>query len=521
RRLESLDALGKATPGGVETSPALLARLMELTEDALTRKLDRKSNKRFAALEAALSVEVPRPRNFDAELRDYQHAGFVWIARLAEAGLGACLADDMGLGKTVQALALLARRARLGPALVIAPTSVLGNWISETRRFAPSLEVIAFSDAPDRQQALAEAGPNQLFVTSYGVLVTEAEALAATRFETVVFDEAHALKNARTRRAKAAFSIDAGFRLALTGTPVENHLGELWSLMRATVPGLLGSEKDFQSRFAQPIAAGSREHLMELRARLSPFLLRRTKSAVLEELPERTEATLLVDPGPEERAFYAALREQARERFAAAAHGAEGDARMQMLAEITRLRQAAVDPRLLEAGAPHGAKLELLAERVVALHAEGHRPLIFTQFLGSLARIERRLKDEGLEVLTLDGSLSAKERSARVATFQSGEADAFVMSLHAGGVGITLTAADYIFHVDPWWNPAVEEQATGRAHRIGQRRPVHVYRLITAGSIEEKILELHHTKRKLTGDLLEGLGQAQRLDLETLRGLLD
>lgn len=519
RRLESLESLGKVSPKGIETSPVLLPRLMELTDDAGARKLDRKSKTRLAALESALSAEVATPRTIEAELRDYQHEGFVWMARLADAGLGACLADDMGLGKTIQTLALLARRASLGPALVVAPTSVVGTWIAEARRFAPSLELLPFSDAVDRVETLAKAAPNQVFVTSYGVLITEAEALAATRFETVVFDEAHALKNSQTLRSKAAFALNAGFRLSLTGTPVENHLGELWSVMRATLPGLLGSEKAFQKEFVQPIANGSRSRLAELRSRLAPFLLRRTKAAVLDELPERMETTLLVDPTPDERAFYAALRERALQRCSDSAI-AGGDARMQILAEITRLRQAAVDPRVLDEEAPAGAKLEVLVERVLALHEEGHRPLIFTQFLPSLSRIQRSLEREGLVVLTLDGSLSAKERGARVEQFQQGNADAFVMSLHAGGVGITLTAADYIFHVDPWWNPAVEEQATGRAHRIGQKRPVHVYRLVTAGSIEEKILELHSTKRKLTGDLLEGLGEAQKLDIDTLRGLL-
>ena len=194
---------------------------------------------------------------------------------------------------------------------------------------------------------------------------------------------------------------------------------------------------------------------------------------------------------------------------------------MEILAEIMRLRQVAVDPRLLDPKhGPPGAKLDVLAERVRALHEEGHQPLIFTQFLGSLARIEERLVQEGLKVLTLDGSLSAKERTKRVAAFQAGEADAFVMSLHAGGTGVTLTAADYVFHVDPWWNPAVEDQATGRAHRIGQKRPVHVYRLVTAGTIEEKILALHGSKKRMAGDLLEGLDDAKKLDLETLRGLL-
>jgi superfamily II DNA or RNA helicase len=521
RRLDSLETLGEVgAKGAIEASPLLLPRLVELTEDIGERKLDRAAKKRLRALEEALAAEIAPPANFGAELRDYQEQGFVFIARLAEAGLGACLADDMGLGKTVQTLALLARRAKRGAALVVAPTSVVGNWAAEARRFAPQLEVVMLTDREGRARALEGVGPGQLLVTSYGVLVTEAEALARTRFSTVVFDEAHMLKNARTQRAKAAFSLDAEFRLALTGTPVENHLGELWSVMNAVLPGLLGEERDFVARFVEPVARGDRKVLAALRARLRPFLLRRTKAEVLDELPERTETTLLVEPGEDERAFYEALRERALARLEGKRLTA-GQGRAQLLAEITRLRQAAVDPRLLDATvAPEGAKLEVLVERILALHDEGHRPLVFTQFLGSIALIEARLAAEGLTVLTLDGSLSPGARSERVAAFQAGEADVFVMSLHAGGVGVTLTAADYVFHVDPWWNPAVEAQATGRAHRIGQRRPVHVYRLVTAGSIEEKILALHRTKKRLAGDLLEGLDEASKLDLETLRGLL-
>jgi superfamily II DNA or RNA helicase len=521
RRVEGFSGLGKLGKQGLVFEPVLLPRLMELSEDAGTRTLDAASKKRVAALEQALATNVSVPRGFAAELRDYQREGFVWLARLGEAELGACLADDMGLGKTVQTLALLAHRAKAGPALVLTPTSVVGTWLSETQRFAPRLNVTLLAESGDRAAVIAAAGPHDVLVASYGVLVTESEALCARRFETVVFDEAHAIKNAGTQRSQAAAQLNAGFRVALTGTPIENHLGELWSLMRAVVPGLLGSEREFNLRFVEPIAGGKRDRLAELRLRLRPFLLRRTKAEVLDELPERSETTLLVTPTPAERAYYEALRRKVEERLATQRDAPTGSARVEILAEIMRLRQVAVDPRLLDPKhGPPGAKLDVLAERVLALHEEGHQPLIFTQFLGSLARIEERLVQEGLKVLTLDGSLSAKERTKRVAAFQAGDADAFVMSLHAGGTGVTLTAADYVFHVDPWWNPAVEDQATGRAHRIGQKRPVHVYRLVTAGTIEEKILALHGSKKRMAGDLLEGLDDAKKLDLETLRGLL-
>ncbi|MCA9574358.1 MAG: DEAD/DEAH box helicase [Polyangiales bacterium] len=520
RRLDALSGLGAAGKKGLETPLVMLPRLVELTEAAGHRTLDANTQASLERLQAALTSEVPLPAGFGAELRDYQLSGYVWMARLANAELGACLADDMGLGKTVQSLALLTQRAKLGPALVVAPTSVVGAWTAEAQRFASNLNVITLAESQERAGVLAAAGPFDVLICSYGVLVTEQEALTTTRFATVVFDEAHALKNAQTQRAKAAAELDAGFRLALTGTPVENHLGELWSLMRCVLPGLLGSERQFTKQFVEPIANGHRERLQELRARMRPFLLRRTKSEVLEELPERSETTLLVTPTPEERAFYEALRRKAEDAIAAQRASGDGSARIKLLTEILKLRQAAVDPRVLNAEGPAGAKLEVLTERVLALHEEGHQALVFTQFLDMLGRVEQRLSAEGLRVLTLDGSLSAKARTAQVAAFQAGEADVFVMSLHAGGVGVTLTAADYVFHLDPWWNPAVEDQATGRAHRIGQKRPVHVYRLITAGTLEEKILALHGTKRQLSGDLLEGLDEAKKLDLETLRELL-
>ncbi|MEZ4329689.1 MAG: DEAD/DEAH box helicase [Polyangiales bacterium] len=521
RRLDAFGALGAWRKEGLVTDPVLLPRLAELSEDIGRRTLDARSQQRLATLEQALSATIPVPRGLAAELRDYQREGFEWLARLGEAQLGACLADDMGLGKTVQTLALLLHRAKRGPALVVAPTSVVGAWQSEAARFAPRLRVTALGETGDRAEVIEQAGAHDVLVASYGVLVTQAEALAAKPFETVIFDEAHALKNSGTQRAQAAAALQASFRVGLTGTPMENHLGELWSLMRAVVPGLLGSERAFARSFVDPIAAGKRERLVDLRQRLRPFLLRRTKAEVLDELPERSETTLLVTPHPEERAYYEALRSQIEQRLASQRDAPSGQARVEILAEIMRLRQVAVDPRLHDPKhGPEGAKLEVLAERVVALHEEGHQPLVFTQFLGALARIEERLTREGLTVLTLDGSLAAAERTKRVAAFQAGEADVFVMSLHAGGTGVTLTAADYVFHVDPWWNPAVEEQATGRAHRMGQHRPVHVYRLATAGTIEEKILALHGRKKQLSSDLLEGLDDAKKLDLDTLRALL-
>jgi superfamily II DNA or RNA helicase len=518
RRLDALENVATRKGSGLRAAPAMLPMLDELAADLDAPEFDNKALAKLAEIRKLADTVPRRPRGLAATLRDYQKQGYDWMWRLAEAGLGACLADDMGLGKTVQALALLSQRARKGPALVVCPTSVVSNWLAETERFAPSLRPSALAEAGDRAAALEQLRARDLLVCSYGVLASEAEALAEVEFATVVFDEAHALKNERTKRAKAARGIQAGFRLGLTGTPVENRVDELWSLFRVLVPGLLGSKAKFEERFAKAIARGDRERAGQLRALLRHFILRRTKAQVLDELPARTEITLRVTPTSEERAYYEALRRRAVDAVEA---GDPRKKRFRILAQITRLRQAAVDPRLVdEHAAPAGAKVEALVEQLLALREEGHRALVFTQFLGSMALVRARLEAAGVEYLELDGSTPAAERGRRVDAFQSGEGDVFLLSLRAGGVGMNLTGADYVLHLDPWWNPAVEDQATDRAHRIGQMRPVTVYRLISEGTIEDKILGLHERKRELADDILTGLEGAETLDLDKLMGLL-
>jgi superfamily II DNA or RNA helicase len=518
RRIDALRDLGTQKGEAVRTSPAMLPVLEELAEGLVERTFDTESLARLERLREVAGARPRLPRGFRAKLRDYQKDGYAWMWRLAEVGLGACLADDMGLGKTVQALALLQQRANKGPALVVCPTSVVHNWVAETSRFAPSLRASVLGSSTDRGALLEACGRNDVIVCSYGVLASEAEALAEVEFSTAVFDEAHALKNHDTKRAQAAQKIRAEFRLGLTGTPVENRVEELWGVFRVLVPGLLGSKAHFDERFAKTIAKGEREHAATLRAIVRHFILRRTKSQVLDELPPRTEITVLVPQHPKEQAYYEALRQRAVEKLGA---GDPRKKRFRVLAEITRLRQAAVDPRLLdEHAAPAGAKLDAALEHVLALREEGHRALVFTQFLGSMALLRQRFDAAGIEYLELDGSTPAAERARRVEAFQRGEGDVFVLSLRAGGVGMNLTGADYVLHIDPWWNPAVEDQATDRAHRIGQTRPVTVYRLVTRGTIEEKILALHERKRDLADDILSGLEGSDALDLDELIGLL-
>ena len=473
------------------------------------------------------SFEPRIPGTLQAELRPYQEEGFGWLARLSRWGAGACLADDMGLGKTVQTLAVLLERATDGPALVVAPTSVVANWLDEARRFAPTLNVRAYTGpAASRARRLEDLGPFDLVVTTYGLLHNDIEALAAVDWSTAVLDEAQAIRNPATKRARAARKLGARFRVVTTGTPIQNNVVDLYSLFSFLNPGMLGSLKRFRENFALPI---ERDRDPAARARLrrliAPFVLRRIKADVLDDLPPRTEVTLHVEMSPEEAALYEALRQRAVQDLEALARNESepetGEHRLQVLAHLTRLRLACCNPRLVHRkGGPPSSKLETFATTLDELRQSRHKVLVFSQFVRHLKLIEKHLVERGIPYQYLDGSTPAKARAERIAAFQGGEGDAFLISLKAGGVGLNLTAADYVIHMDPWWNPAAEDQASDRAHRIGQTRPVTVYRLVTKGTIEEQIVQLHHRKRELADRLLEGTDAPARLSTEELLGLL-
>ena len=467
---------------------------------------------------------TPRPpAGLTATLRDYQIEGHAWLSRVAAWGAGACLADDMGLGKTVQAIAVLLDRARLGPALVLAPTSVAYNWVEELRRFAPSLVPVMYGEADDRARCLAKLKKKDVAIVSYGLLVRDAELLASRGFATLVIDEAQALKNANTRRAKAARRLDAGFRIALSGTPFENHLGELWSLFAVIFPGLLGSWEQFRERFAGPIERAKDPEARAALARvLRPFLLRRTKQEVARELPSRTEIEVPVALSKPEWDMYEDARLAAVAEVDKQGKGVRDEQRrFQVLAALTRLRLLASHPRLYDGRSEvASSKLRRLLELLDELRAEGHRALVFSQFTSHLALVRDALDAAGYRSLYLDGSTPARERRVLIEQFQTGDADVFLLSLKAGGTGINLTAADYVIHLDPWWNPAVEDQATDRAHRIGQTKPVTVYRLVARGTIEQQILAMHHDKRALVAGVLDGSDAAARLTTADLLALL-
>ncbi len=459
------------------------------------------------------------PSTFRAELRDYQVEGYNWLSRLAHWGVGGCLADDMGLGKTVQALAAILSLATDGPSLVVAPTSVSNNWQSEANRFTPTLNIKTLA-GKDRENTIAELGKFDLLITTYTLLQQENDLLSAVKWQTIILDEAQAIKNAATKRSKAAMALQARFKLITTGTPVENHLGELWNLFHFIVPGLLGNLNRFNERFAVPIERyHNRDARLKLKKLIRPFILRRIKSQVLEELPPRTEITLDVEMSEEEKHFYEALRQNALEVLE---NNREKKARhLQILTEIMKLRQACCNPRLINADTNIGsAKLKVFSSVIEELLNGGHKALIFSQFIGHLAILREHLDSQGINYRYLDGSTSTARRKNEVDRFQAGEGELFLISLKAGGLGLNLTAADYVIHMDPWWNPAVEDQASDRAHRIGQTRPVTIYRLVCKNTIEEKIVKLHQEKRDLAGSLLEGSDMSAKMSSEDLLDLI-
>jgi SNF2 family DNA or RNA helicase len=520
-RLTSLAELVYDGRGGLEVSPAAAPALDDLAAELGSFKADASWRALCKRLQSAKRSNPRVPSGLRAELRDYQKEGFRWMARLSSWGVGACLADDMGLGKTVQALALLLQRAKQGPALVVAPASVCFNWLAEAARFAPSLRFCSYFEA-DRQSALASLGKGDVLVMSYSLMARDADKLAAVRFATVVLDEAQAVKNADTHRARAARRLQADFRLSLTGTPLENHLGELWSQFRILFPGLLGSREQFRERFALPIECdhdrGRREALSKV---LRPFLLRRAKAEVAPELPPRTEITVRVSLSTAERECYEAVRRAVLEELARAPAERQEQRRFQVLAALTRLRQLACHVGLVDGTWAQGSsKLDRLGELVAELKDEGHRALVFSQFTRHLRLAQAGLEARGIRCLYLDGATPQDERGELVRRFQAGEGEAFLISLKAGGTGINLTGADNVVHLDPWWNPAVEDQATDRAHRIGQTRPVTVYRLISTATVEEAIVALHAQKRALVEQVLAGAGAAAKLSADDLMELI-
>ena len=448
------------------------------------------------------------PRTFRGDLRDYQKEGLGWLHFLREFHLGGCLADDMGLGKTIQVLALLENRrtqqakskAKRKPSLVVVPKSLVFNWIEEASRFVPKLAMLNYTGLDRHERLSTEGDSADVMVTTYGTLRNDILPLKEMEFDYVVLDEAQAIKNAASQSAKASRLLQCDHRLAMTGTPVENHLGELWSLFEFLNPGMLGSSAMFQKLTAATNDEASRATALDTLSRaLRPFMLRRTKAQVLTELPGKTEQTITCELPPKQRRMYNELRDYYRLQLSAKVEElGVNKAKIHVLEALLRLRQVACHPGLVDKtkASEGSAKLDTIVEQLRQLADEGHKALVFSQFTTLLALLKPRLDKEGIRYEYLDGK--TRNRQERVNHFQNDEScSLFLISLKAGGHGLNLTAADYVFILDPWWNPAVEAQAVDRAHRMGQDRHVFAYRLISKDTVEERILQLQKEKKQL------------------------
>ena len=453
--------------------------------------------------------QAPLPEDLDAELRPYQRQGVNWLALMQRGGLGATLADDMGLGKTLQALCVLRGRC-----LVVCPTSVVYNWAKELARFRPQLP---FSIYHGKLRQLSDEA--DVVLTSYALLRLDAHVLQAREWDVVVLDEAQTIKNPESQVTQAAYGLRSRFRLTLTGTPIENRLDELWSQFQFTNPGLLGGRSEFQQRYAQPIALGEPGVAAQLRRKIAPFLLRRDKRSVAPELPPRSDVVLYCDLSESERELYDALYHSTRSEVVE--HLKRGGGVMQALEALLRLRQAACHPALIPGQqAEDSSKLQRLLAALEQVQADGHRALVFSQWTSLLDLVEPHLRRAGVGFNRLDGR--TRDRQSVVETFQREDGPTvMLLSLKAGGTGLNLTAADHVFLLDLWWNPAVEEQAADRAHRIGQQRPVFVHRLVARETVEERILELQRAKRGVAAAALADSDQAAGLSREDLLALLE
>ena len=519
KQLMALDSIANRERGKIRISP-FSAALMG--DEVLHGDIELSMDESLTAMRQRIidcSEYTPDiPAELNATLRPYQKDGYLWIARLNSWGAGALLADDMGLGKTIQTIAFLLLKKAEGASLVVSPASVAPNWKTEIERFAPTLNVQILNFAADRHKTIQEAKAGDIIVTTYGILLSIQEYITQKDWNVVCLDEAHIIKNRGAKTSAAAMKIQAHNRVMLTGTPVQNHLGELWNLFQFVNPGLLGTYEHFSQKFIIPIEGyQDKEKQEQLEHIVHPFMLRRTKQSVLKELPDKTEIYQPVELNKDELAIYESIRARAERMLLE--NGADVD--IHVLAEITRLRQAACSVQLIEPKwTGECSKITSLVELLQGVIEGGNRALVFSQFVGFLDIVRRELDRLGMKYFYIDGSVPLKQRTEMVNAFQQGENSLFVISLKAGGLGLNLTGANYVFHLDPWWNPAIEQQATDRAYRIGQDQAVTVYHLVSKNTIEEKIIRLHQTKRDLADNILSGTDTSHKITGEELLNMV-
>jgi len=526
RRVEVLGRLSQKKGGELRFNHSQ-ALMLEVLLDAADAELELAPEfvRALSHLNGATRLDpVEEPSGFEGTLREYQRRGLAWLRFLDESGLGGCLADDMGLGKTVQILAHLQRlhakdapAPRERPSLVVAPRSLVYNWLREAERFTPQLRVLDYT-GPQRTDRWSDIADHDVVITTYGTVRRDIAELQKIEFDHVILDEAQAIKNPSAQASKACRVLRGRRRLALSGTPVENDASELWSIFEFLNPRMLGSRREFQN-----LARADGTSLSLVARGLQPLLLRRTKEQVLSELPEKTELTIHCELGPTERRVYDELRDYYKQSVQQqiSERGLSGS-RMHVLEALLRLRQASCHLGLVDSKYENesSSKVDTLVDHLQEVIAEGHKALVFSQFVQLLGLVRKRLDQEQISYAYLDGQTQNRETPVR-AFMDDPDRRVFLISLKAGGLGLNLTAADYVFILDPWWNPAVETQAIDRAHRIGQTRPVFAYRYVARETVEEKIIQLHAHKRKLADALVQADDtQAPEVSLDDLRLLL-
>jgi non-specific serine/threonine protein kinase len=524
QRLAPLFAMGQTHDATIRYATAQVGVVEQIVQEASMASVDSAFEERRARLRLFEHIEPqPLPDGFRGSLRNYQKAGYDWLHFLNTYGFGGCLADDMGVGKTIQTLAFIQSMRERAPQanaiLIVMPRSIVYNWQREASRFTPNLRLLTHIDQ-GRSKDTATFAQYDVILTTYGTMLRDIDMLTSYRFQYVILDESQAVKNPSAETARAVRRLQTERRLSLTGTPIENSAVELWSQFAFLNPGLLGSAETFRETFTRE-GEGRDEALKLLRRLTFPFILRRTKDQVAPDLPSRTERVLMNEMEPEQRRLYNAQRDHYRALLLGLIDSAgPQQTRVKMLEGLLRLRQICNHPRLIDPNsAGVSGKFESLLATLEALQAAGHRALVFSQFVQMLTLVRAELDARGITYAYLDGR--TRDRQSIIDAFQRDNRHAFfLISLRAGGVGLNLTAADYVIHVDPWWNPAVEMQATDRSHRIGQTRPVMVYKMVVRDSVEEKILQLQDRKRELVRQLITpergGLKTLTRDDVELL-----